>query len=329
MVMALRKIQIGQESTRGTGVAADIILLGRLSQTHEITWDAPEDEERNSLAMFHRQTNVGQQVALKYEGNMTFQQVIHLLAMGIGALTTTQPDVGGSPTVYDHTFEPTLIALAAQKAYTVEYGDKKQEYESVFLMAEQLEFTFAIGESWQMGADLFGRFPTKSTFTGALTDPVVEDVIGQKSKLYIDTSWANLGNTQVSSSLISASIRIPTGLAPTRYADGTIELSDVAENKRAAEVELVFKHDTSGVAEYDKFAAGTLLFVRLETEGSVAENAFNFTTTWDFALRYTEPVEFFGDQDGENVIRLTGKSQQDPTAVRDMRFKVRNTTASL
>ncbi len=329
MVMALRRIQIGQESTRGTGVAADIILLGQLTQTHEITWDTPEDEERNSLALFHRQTNVGQQVALKYEANMTFQQVIHLLAMGIGALTTSQPDAGGSPTVYDHTFEPTLIALAAQKAYTVEYGDNQQEYESVFVMAETLGFTFAIGETWQMTADLFGRFPTKSTFTGALTPPTVEDVIGQKTKLYIDTAWANLGNTQVASSLVSASIGIPTGLVPTRYADGTIELSDVAENKRAAEVELVFKHDTSGEAEYDKFAAGTLLFVRLEVEGGVAENAFNFTVTFDFALRYTEPVEFFGDQDGENVIRLTGKSFHDPTSVRDMRIKIRNTTATL
>ena len=329
MVMGLRRIQIGQESTRGTPVAADIILLGRLGMTPEITPYMPDDEERNSLAMYHRRTNVGQQAALSYEGTLTFQQVIHLLAMGIGALTTSQPDSGGSPTVYDHTFEPTLIALAAQKAYTFEYGDNQQEYESAFCIATQLEFSMAMLEPWTMSADILARFPSKSTFTGSLVAPTVEDVIGQKTKLYIDTSWANLGNTQVSDTMISASIRIPTGIVPTRYADGSLEFSDVAENKRAAEIDLTFKHNTSGEAEYDKFAAGTLTFVRLEVEGSVAENSYNYTFRADFAMRYTENPELFGEQDGENVIALSGKSFHDPTSGRDMRFLVRGTTASL
>ena len=329
MVMGLRRIQIGQESTRGTAVAADIILLGRLTMTPTINWYMPDDEERNSLAMLHRLTNVGQQASLSYEGSLTFQQVIHLLAMGIGALTTSQPDAGGSPTVYDHTFEPTLTALAAQKAYTFEYGDDQQEYESAFVVASQLEFSFAMGEVWKMSADLLARFPAKSAFTGALTAPTVEDVIGQKCKIYIDSTWAGLGTTQISSSLINASIRIPTGIVPTRYADGSLEFSDVAENKRAAEVELTFKHDTSGEAQYDNLVAGTMVFVRLEVEGSTAEDAFNYTFRADFAMRYTEAPELFGEQDGENVISLSGKSFHDPTSGRDMRFLVRNTTASL
>lgn len=329
MVTALRRIQIGQESTPGTPVAADIILLGRLTLTPEITWHDPENEERNSLAMHHRLENVGQQASLTYEGALTFQQVIHLLAMGIGALITSQPDSGGSPTVYDHTFEPTLIALAAPKAYTVEYGDNQQEYECTFVMASQVEFSFAMEEVWQMSADLFGRFPTKSTFTGALTAPTVEDAVGQKCKVYIDSSWANLGNTQVASSLINATIRVPTGFGQTRYADGSLEASNFSELPRAAEVELTFKHDASGEAEYDNLVAGTTVFIRLEVEGSTAENAFNYTFRADFALKYTEPPELFGEQDGENVIRLAGKSFHDPTSGRDMRFMVRNTTATL
>ena len=68
MVMAHRRIQIGQESTRGTAVAADLILLGRLTMTPTISWSMPEDEERNSLALLHRQNNVGQQGAFSFEG---------------------------------------------------------------------------------------------------------------------------------------------------------------------------------------------------------------------------------------------------------------------
>ena len=328
MVMGLRRIQIGQESTRGTAVAADVILLGRLTATPTPNWYKPDDEERNSLALNHRLTNVGQQSSLSYEGSLTFEQVGHLLSMGVGALTTSQPDVGGSPLVYDHTFEPTLSALAVQKAYTVEYGDNQQEYESAFLMAAALEFSYAIGEPWQVSADLFARFPSKSTFTGALSAPAVEDVVGQKTKIYIDSSWANLGTTQVSSTLINAKVGGNTGLVPTRYSDGSLEFSDVAENKWASQVELTFKHNASGIVQYDNMAAGTLVFVRLEAEGSTIQNAFNNTWRIDLAMRYTEAPEQFGEQDGEDVIALVGETFHDPTADRQIRYLVRNNVAS-
>ena len=255
MVQAPRRVQIGQETVRGTSVAADAILLGRLTMTPTPNWYKPQDEERNSLALNHRLTNVGQQNNLSYEGSLTFEQVGHWLSMGVGALTTSQPDSGGSPNVYEHTFEPTLSALAAQKAYTVEYGDNQQEYESAFMMAAALEFSYAIGEPWQISADLFARFPSKSTFTGALTPPTVEDVIGQKTKVYIDSSWANLGNTQVSSTLINAKVGGNTGLVPTRYSDGDLEFSDVAENPWASQVELMFK-EWKSYANLRKFDTG-------------------------------------------------------------------------
>lgn len=327
-IQALRRIQIGQESVRGTAVAADAILLGRLTATPTINWYKPQDEERNSLALNHRLTNVGQQNNLSYEGSLTFEQVGHFLSMGVGALITSQPDAGGAPNVYDHTFEPLLNALAAPKAYTFEYGDNQQEYESAFLMAAALDFSYAIGEPWQVSADLFARFPSKSTFTGALTPPTVEDVIGQKTKVYIDSTWAGLGTTQVSSTLINAKVSGSTGLVPTRYSDGDLEFSDVAENKRAAQIELMFKHNASGIAEYDNMAAGTMVFVRLEVEGSNIETTFNRTWRIDLAMRYTEAPEQFGDQDGENVIALVGETFHDPTADRDIRYFVRNNVVS-
>ena len=320
MVMALRRIQIGQESTRGNAVAADAILLGRLTATPTPNWYKPDDEERNSLALNHRLTNVGQHNSLSYEGSLTFEQVGHLLSMGVGALTTSQPDAGGSPNVYDHTFEPTLTALAAQKAYTVEYGDNQQEYESAFIVAASLDFSYAIGDVWKMGAELFARFPSKSSFTGSLTAPTVEDVVGQKTKVYIDSSWANLGNTQVSSTLINAKVGGNTGLVPTRYSDGSLEFSDVAENPWASQVELMLKHNASGIVQYDNLVAGTLVFVRLEVEGSTIQNSYNNTWRIDMAMRYTEAPELFGDQDGETF--------HDPTADRQIRYLVRNNVVS-
>ena len=337
MVTGLRKIQLRREATRGTAVVTAMDqLFGRMTLTPTLNLYMPDDEERNSLALLHRRSEVGQQAALKYEGSLTFEQVINLLAMGIqGATADAGTGLITTPTgginTRDWTYEPTLTALMAPNSYTIQYGDNQQAYQCAFVMASELEFVYAMGEPVMVSAELFGRYPSKVSFGASPTILTLEDAISQKTKIYADTTWAGLGTTQISDTLIAATVRIPTGIGPTRYADGSLDFSGYTEQKWAAEVDLTFKHNTSGVAEYDKYAAvgGTLTFIRLETTGALIEGALNKLFRLDLALRYTEAPELFGDQDGENVVRLVGKTFQDPTAVRQFRALVRNSQTAL
>jgi len=243
---ALKRIQIGLESTRGTLVAADTVLLGALQYTDDRAFHMPEDEERNSLALLHRQTEIAKGTTLQFTGAVTFEQILQFLSMGVkGAITPTTPTNG--VLTRDWTFLPTLTALNAPDSFTFEYGDDQQEYECGYVMAEQLELAFAMGEVGQLSANLFGKATAKSTFTGALSAPTVEDVVSQTMKFYKDTSWANLGNTEKAAILANATIRIPTGFTKVPYGDGSTEWSTHGESKRAAEVEITLRHNADVV----------------------------------------------------------------------------------
>lgn len=329
MTTALRRIQIGKEATRGTAVAATKILLGNLTMNPTLNLFMPEDEARNSLALLHRREIVGQEATLRYDGPMTFDQLITFLAMGIkGGVTPTTP--GGGTDSRDWTFLPTVAALNAQNAFTFEFGDDSQEYESAFVMCSQLELAYAMGEPVTLTADLFGHFPAKSTFTGALSNPAnLEDGISQKTKIYSDTTYANLGTTQLSDTLVNATVRVPTGLAPVRVADGLLEFSTFSEGKRAAEVELTFVHNSTGIAIYDKYVSGALDFIRLHTVGSIIELAIPYSLIVDLSLRYTEAPEFFTDDLGRNVVRMAARTFEDPTSNNDMNFVVTNKETTL
>lgn len=331
MTTALRRIQIGLESTRGTLVAADTILLGALQYTDTRTWISPEDEERNSLALLHRQTEVAKQTDLQFTSTVTYEQILQFLSMGVkGAITPTTPTNG--VLTRDWTFLPSLTASNAQDSFTFEYGDDQQEYECGHVMASQIELTFPMGEAGGLTATLFGQGTAKSTFTGSLSAPTVEDVASQDITLYVDSSWSALGDTAKAAILASATIRIPTGVAPQRYADGSTNFSTFSESKRAAEVELTLRHNSDGEVQYDNYAASTLIFVRLEAVGTLIESVtpdYYKTLTMDFAMRYTEPPTFFEDYNGHNTVVLRGRTFRDPTSGNDFGFVVRNTVTGI
>lgn len=331
MTTALRRIQVGLESTHGTLVAADTILLGALQYTDQRTFHQPEDEERNSLALVHRSTELTKATALQFTGALTFEQALQFLSMGVkGGISPTTPTNG--VLTRDWTFTPSLTADNAHDSFTFEYGDDQQEYECGYVMAEQLEFTFAMGEVGQLSATLFGQSTAKSTFTGSITVPTVEDVVSQTVQMYKDSSWANLGTTELTGTLANAVIRLPTGLSMARYASGSTEFTTHGIAKRACEVELTVRHNNSGEALYDDYVAQNLIFIRLEATGSEIEQVtptYDKLFRFDGAIRLSEPPQFFEDYNGFNTVMLRGRTYEDPTSNNDFSFMVRNTVTGI
>lgn len=313
MVMGLRKIQIGSETTtaRGTAVAATRVLFGTMTMTPTLALHIPEDEERNSLSMAHRSTIVGQHEALTFNSNLDFENVPYFLAMGITG--DASPTGGTSANGRTWIFTKNTTARNWQDSYTVEYGDDNQEYEATFVLAEQLEFTYAMGEPVTMSATMFGRLDSTGTFT-SLTEPDnVETAVTAKTTMYSDTAWANLGNTTTTNTLVNAVVRIPTGLQRTKYADGSLDFSGFSESKYSAEVELTLVHNTFGQTALAEYRNQNLRFLRLETLGSTLGSTSALTHTFriDMAFKYTEPPQLFTDQNGENTIVLRGRSFDD------------------
>lgn len=80
--IAFRKAQLGREQVRGTSVVADERVNGNFTLTSEKTFDLPVDN-RGSLAEHFRSSTVAQRGSWNIESSVTYEQLIHWLAMSL------------------------------------------------------------------------------------------------------------------------------------------------------------------------------------------------------------------------------------------------------
>ena len=329
---AFRRIQIGLETTQGTKVAATKKAIGTLTMTPEIDFHRPVDE-RNSLAEFRRDVITGQRAALKYEGSPSYEQIIDWLLASIrgvdssGWSNPTTP--GGGTNSRDWTFSPLLTGRNQQDSYTIEYGDDTQEFEVGFAQISQLELAFAWNEVIMMTADMYSTFPAKSSFTGALSDPSVTEIVANHAKFYIDGTWANRGSTEKATLLAGATWRLNTGLVPIKYADGTLEISSFMEQRRHLELDLDMAVGAAGMTEYDAAVAGTDRAIRIDVIGAVIEAAITYKLRLDTFGRYEQAPEIFGVRDGENLFNLKLLSYEEGASNKEFEVIVTNTENAL
>ena len=307
MTTAFRHIQTGLESTRGTPVAADKVLEGTLTVTPSVVWHRPVDE-RNSLAEFRRAVAVATGTRLRYDGDATYEHLIDFLSMAIqGAISPSTVETTGR--VWD--FVPNTVTKNVQDSFTFEYGDEVQFWEVPFTICENIELGFTLGEVVSLRADMFGQLATKTTKTAALSEIAVNEIVANHMKVYIDSSWANLGNTEVAALVSGASVRLPTGLRPSNRADGSLNMATVSESKTHLEVDLDLINSTEAITEYDAAIAGTDRAVRLEVTGGIAVGSTPYLLIVDCIGKWVGEPEMFGDRDGENTFRLSLNSHED------------------
>jgi len=328
MTTAFRRIQVGLESTRGTGVAADKKLIGSLVLTPEVMWHRPVDE-RNSLAEFRRSVAVGQISRFRYEADATYEQLADILSMAVkGAITPTTPGGGTDSRLW--TFTPNTITKNVQDSYTFEYGDDVQAWDAAFTIIENLELAIAADEVMTIRADMFAKFAAKTTFTGAISDPTLNggEVIANGAKIFIDGTYANLGNTQQASLLAGATIRLPTGIVPVKYADGSLDFSSVSEQRTHVELEMDLISSTAAITEYDAYVAGTDRAIRIQITGGIIEAAISYIFTFDIFGRYVTAPEVWGERDGENIVRMVLHSHEDSSG-NHFEYVVQNKVAAI
>jgi len=183
-VKALRRIQLGIESTGtpGTAVAATTVLrmVGTLEDVREVQFP-PEDV--GLLSGTDRAYTQKLGAAITTEGVLTFEQSGYIFGAGVQDSTATTDT--GSGYIYTYT-----LATSAQNApftYTIEGGDDQAAEEAEYCFVKDLTLSGNAGEAWNVSANWFGRQVSTSTFTPSTdaTIPTVEDVLFSKTKLYI------------------------------------------------------------------------------------------------------------------------------------------------
>ena len=120
-IKRLRRIQLGDESTAGTAVAADLKWRGEGAGPEildEIQF-VEEDIGRYGSANRSVKASVGAQITLAATP-LTFEQFPLLCQMGIEAQQTGVADVNGTPTGKIYTFDFPLASANTIRTYTIE-----------------------------------------------------------------------------------------------------------------------------------------------------------------------------------------------------------------
>ncbi len=321
-IKALRKIQIGKETTAGTKVDADIVWRGTGSIHDNMELIFPKED----IGML---VPAGRSYVARYEAGLTldeveatFEQLPHLFEMGIESVTPT----GTTSFTYTYVmpFASTdLVASTDLATYTVEAGDNVAEEEFAFGFARSIQLTGSAGQAVMMSAEIVGRQVEPGTFTTGIALQTVEEILFSKGKLYIDNVKAFPATTQISNQLLGMSLSINTGWLPVYTADGALYFSFIKQTTPEVTLQITFEHDTTAVAEKAAWRAQTPRIIRIKFDGSDGKSlAIDIAGKW-------ESFDVLGEQDGNDIVSGTFRGTYNATVGGMFQTAITNTLSAL
>ena len=315
----LRKLQLGDETSEGTAVAASALWRGEAAGLQDDQNLVFVEEDVGYLPGTDR-TYIDR---LSGTYNMpvaplTFQQLPYILSAGIENIIAGVQDGAGTGYVYQYDFPTT--AINSITPYTLEAGDDLQAEEMNGSFVESFELSAAGGEAWMMSAVWRGRTVTNTTFTGSIAIPAVNTALFGKTSLYIDAIGGTIGTTQIAGTFLGCTIRCNTGWKFKYAGDGYLHPTIRYFDKSAYLVEMtaVFEHDSEGVARKTAWRAETPNLVRVRCVGPALGTPSAYTTEifqLDCAAKVASVPEL-GDQNGNDILEITMRSRYNVTAAR-------------
>lgn len=307
--------QLGVESTAGSSVAA----TSRIA-VEELIFTPMDDVMRPQLARGLIIRSPGDEITSRRGTNWTARgpadmaTLQHWLGMTVGLDAVPS---GASPYVWTHTVVPT--AVAALQSYTWERrvtdGSNHIDNEWAYVLGQELTLSGADG-LMSFAASGFARRAQSSTLTAAqtLSTPLLEPAA--LATIFIDSSWANLGNTQVSGQVLDWSITFRGGTTPIWTADGrtdldfTTHLADGRNLSLEASMTILLETNSGQYAtERTAAEAQTLRAVQMKLTGPGTE----ILVLTFLAKHVAGSLDDLGEQDGQRVVTLNFQEATDGT----------------
>lgn len=303
-IKALRRLQMGKETTPGTAVAATTYWRGTGTIQDNLTIVFPE-EDIGLLTGVDRSYIPKTEAMLSLESTpATFQQLNYILQSGIHQVDATT-DANGYVWQYDFPVQSTdtyTMPSTDLLTLTWEGGDNAQAEEFAYGHVRSFTLSGSAGEALMMSAEVVGRQVGTSTFTSGLTIPDVQEILFSKGKLYVDNATAStdIGGTQVSNELLNMDLSVNTGWLPVYTADGNIYFSFIKQTMPEVILSITFEHNTNAIAQVAAWRAQTAKQIRLDFSGNATgdELVIDIAGKWD-------NFEKIGERDGNDIITGT------------------------
>jgi len=326
-IQAFLKANMAVESERGTKPSPFTgakLCLGTMTWNPAPKFFVPE-EDHGKFSKNTRRIKTDESTPLQWEGPLTYEQSIFLLNMAVkGAVAGVEADEG-----YIWTYAPNYTSVNTPDTLSLEVGDDIEQYDVPFVFCKDLELSFAMNDVWKFRAGLLGR-PMVHLADGftAILPSTVEEVLGSKTRLWIDSSWANIGTTEIASTLISGNVRLNTGFVEAKYGSADLYFTTITEKKRSLELNLTCAFNSSVAAQLANFVGGTRKFFQIKSTGSIITS----NTNRSLAIQLSGCIDSWdklGERDGEDVVALKVTSEYDQTGTKEMAVVVANNVAAL
>lgn len=325
---ALTKMQFGIETTRGTAVAANTMLMGEHQPiSPDITNEIVEEDigVRAKGARVRKGDVKGVTDVLRLP-NLYFQALPALLSCGLkGSITPTEQTPSQSD--YLWSFVPNMTSANAPQAMTLELGDDSNVVEREFLMFEGYRLQVDIPQ--QRGAapvlfegQYFARQNTDASFTGGLSLPAAENVNAKLVRYYRDTAWSGVGGTEKTGVLRRADVQLMTGVHPKWMGGANRYFDTYGEGELHFIAAFTFEGGTEAEAVRDLMDSGALSVVRLQVEGSQIGTGVNHKLTLDLGGFWRDVIPLAENDRGNNIHTAVLEGRYDTTGAKILQASV-------
>lgn len=320
----LQGVQVGVETTPGTGVSASKYLqsLGfMLKPELEMQRFRPAGSKVDTLVTLGKNYASGD-----LTGRGTYDEIVYALSSVLctsAAVTTT----GTTGKLW--TFTPTWNAEDTQKTFTIEQGGSVRAHKVVGAILTDFGINITRDTVDLSGTVLAQAFTDGITLTATPTAIPLIPILPSQVSAYIDTAGASLGTTKYLR-LFEAELTIggrygavwPLNAALASYAA-------TVETEPDFQIRLLLEADSTGMGMLTNAAAGSTMFVRVEAVGgTIAAGPATYKYTQDCACK-VESIDNLDDTDGIYTIEVTARLVYDATWAKFLQIAVINSTAAL
>jgi hypothetical protein len=326
-IYGLRTYQWGKESARGTLVAATSKIA-----VEDLEFDPQDKLDRPKIAkgLLHR--NPGSETVITRgtlfrikETPVIYDQIQNLFSMSCkGAVTPT----GAGPYVW--LYPVSLTADPSPDTWTLERrlsdGSVNVDNRWAYAFLTQIRFVYQIDQPLKFSAEGIARRVQTNAITAALALPTIEIPPVPLVQCWIDSTWANLGVTQVVAQVLRASLTFHTGLKPKLTFDGRPDLDFTTyifdASVRGFDLELDMFVDSQYATEKTAAEAATARAIRLKVLGTGSREL-----TFDMLAKH-DPASQFNVTQTDGQDQITYKLQDSDDGANFFAPKVVNAVAT-
>jgi len=306
--------QIGIESVAGTGVTPTIHFAGLnidLDTAAEFDEFKPMGQLVGSIVAPRREWATG-----SLSGFPTYNELPYVLSNLFGAATITTPS--GATLARQWVWTPSPTTPWTPKTWTIRRGVSGGTAEEAnYGLLSGLNLGFSRTAAPTIGGDLFARrldYTAAVVAATGVTTPSVQPILPDQIDLFMDTSGAGLGGTQLTRDFsfewaISGLFGNiwPMNSSLTSFAAHSVQAPD-------ASATLQLGNDSVGTGLITNLRAGSSTFVRLRARGLAdsIESGQRYSLTIDTALKVMDAPSR-GDVEGLSTLEWSFRNVYDAT----------------